>query len=89
MNAINAHFECDLYKWYNITLVFFPSIIVGYKVYNRKDLSSDFDYRCKLTPFSYGCMMSVSSSEEAAGVCMTDLECKAFVITNILTWTGN
>lgn len=72
-----------------IKLHFFFGIIVGYEVYNQKDLSSDFDYRCKLTAFSYGCMMSVSSSEEAADVCMTDFECKAFVITNILTWTGN
>lgn len=63
-------------------------ILTGFKAYKQKDLSSDFDYRCQLTAFGYGCMISVIDAEEAAEICVTDIECKAFVITDITTWTG-
>lgn len=60
----------------------------GYKEYNHRDVSSKFDYRCQLTMSGYGCMTSVFDAEEAAEICWGDTKCKAFVLTNITTWTG-
>lgn len=55
----------------------------------QKDLSSEFDYKCHLTAFGYGCMTSVVDSAEASEICVTDPECKAFVVTDMTSWTGN
>ncbi|GIY76216.1 extracellular tyrosine-protein kinase PKDCC [Caerostris darwini] len=62
--------------------------LTGYKTYYHRDVSTKFDYRCQLTVSGYGCMTSVLDAEEAAEICWNDSKCKAFVLTNITTWTG-
>ncbi|KAG8193392.1 hypothetical protein JTE90_012194 [Oedothorax gibbosus] len=62
--------------------------VSGYKEYKKKSVSSNFDYRCQLTVSGYGCMTSVIDAEEAAEICWMDAKCKAFVMTNVTTWTG-
>ncbi|XP_035225478.1 extracellular tyrosine-protein kinase PKDCC-like [Stegodyphus dumicola] len=85
MEDLTNAFKSGLYRNRNTSETGFLS---GYKTYNFKDVSDDFDYRCQLTVSGYGCKTSVLDSEEAAEICWSDLKCKAFVVTNITTWTG-
>lgn len=64
------------------------SFNAAFKEFKQKDVSMDFDYRCQLTVSGYGCMISVFNPEEAAEICLSDSNCKAFIITDITTWTG-
>ncbi|XP_055943587.1 extracellular tyrosine-protein kinase PKDCC-like [Argiope bruennichi] len=62
--------------------------LTAYKAYYHRDVSAKFDYRCQLTVSGYGCMTSVLDAEEAAEICWNDSKCKAFIFTDIKTWTG-
>lgn len=53
------------------------------------DLPGLFDYRCQLSLAEVGCSFSVFDEQEAEVACDTDLDCKAFVLTDVKTWTGN
>lgn len=78
----------DLYIKGMYRSIFPFSHLSGFKVIPQHDLPALYDYRCKLTVSGYGCSQSVFDEEEAAAICAADSDCKAFVFTNVFTWTG-
>lgn len=61
----------------------------NYKRLVNRDLPGVFDYRCRQSlSGQQGCSHSVSDAEEAATICSSSPQCKAFVFTNDTTWTG-
>lgn len=61
-----------------------------YKVMLDMDLPGYYDYWCPSTrcPEVNNCVFSVASEEEAQYICAMDKECRAFVMTEDKTWTG-
>lgn len=47
------------------------------------------NYRCWPSYHHKGCLLSVFDVNEAMEVCENHSQCKAFVLTNQTTWTGN
>ncbi|XP_064601711.1 extracellular tyrosine-protein kinase PKDCC-like [Liolophura sinensis] len=59
-----------------------------YREYKNSDTPGHFDYRCKLSLSGSGCTISVFDQREAEDMCNTDPECRSFVMTSQMTWTG-
>ncbi|ESO92038.1 hypothetical protein LOTGIDRAFT_62659, partial [Lottia gigantea] len=60
----------------------------NYIKYSSRDLPGEYDYRCRYSMSGGGCTVSVFDRKEAEDLCSRDPECKSFVMTNSLTWTG-
>lgn len=55
---------------------------------DNSDLEGHHDYRCRMSLWSNGCVLSAFDEEEAAEMCSSDIACKAFVVTQKRSWSG-
>lgn len=64
------------------------SLLTEYKRISDASIAGE-NYRCWPSYQHDGCMLSVFSVVEAIDVCESHAQCRAFIMTNQSTWTGN
>lgn len=72
------------------SVLYFVGDIDSYNYTSGVDLPGRFDYWCTYTrnPHANSCVFSAASEDEAEYICSLDDNCRAFVITDEITWTG-
>lgn len=69
------------------TILFSPLHSLEYQRIPDSTITQE-DYRCWPSYHHGGCLLSVFNLAEAVDVCESHAQCRAFVVTNQTTWTG-